>query len=123
MRRKLTMTLTIALLGAAAAFAGRSAASAPSVGSLPAGPVSKIQTSRGELVAFALPHRPGGRVWRVARPFNAMILRQVSEADVGSQVVLVFRATGTGTTAVVFALTLGERPRAYESRRYTVTVR
>ena len=123
MRRNLTLTLSIALLGAAAAFAGRSAASAPPIGPLPAGPVSKIQTSRGQLVAFALPHRPGGRTWRVARPVDAAILREVSEADVGSQVVLVFRTTGRGTAAVVFALTLGERPKAYESRRYTVTVR
>ena len=117
------MTLAVALMGTAAASAGGSAASAPPVGPLPAGPISKVQTSGGELVAFALPHRSGGRVWRVARPFNARILREVSEADVGSQVVLVFRATGTGTTTVVFALTLGERPKAYESRRYAVTVR
>ena len=106
-----------------AALAGSATATAPPVGPLPAGPQSHIQTNRGELVAFALPHRPGGRVWRIARPVNAAILRQVSEADVGSQVVLVFRAFGLGTASVAFGLTRGERPKAYESRRYTVTVR
>jgi hypothetical protein len=107
----------------AAVLAGSGLATAPPVGPLPPGPSSTIQTTKGELVAFALPHRAGGRVWRIARNANTHVLKQVSEGDVGSQVVLVFKATGTGTTAVAFGLTRGEHAKAYESRRYTVVVR
>jgi hypothetical protein len=107
----------------AAVLAGSVRATAPPVGPLPAGPTSTIQTKRGELVAFALPHRAGGRVWRIARNADVRVLRQVSEADVGSQVVLVFKATGTGNTTIAFGLTRGERSRAYESRRYILHVR
>ena len=109
-------------VAAAAMFVGVALASAPPVGPLPAGPSSTIKTTKGQLVAFALPHRTGGRVWRVARAFNPAVLRQVSEADVGKQVVLVFQAAGNGTTTVAFGLTRGETAKAYESRRYTVTV-
>ena len=108
---------------AAAVLAGSGRATAPPVGPLPAGPTSTIQTKRGELVAFALPHRAGGRVWRIARNADARVVRQVSEADVGSQVVLVFKATGTGNTTIAFGLTRGERSKAYESRRYVLHVR
>jgi hypothetical protein len=106
----------------AALFASPGLASAPPVGPLPAGPVSKIETTKGELVAVALPHRTG-RDWRIARAFAGSVLRQVSEADVGNQVVLVFKATGRGTTALSFGLTRDEQTKAYESRRYTVVVR
>ena len=113
----------IALITAAAVLAAAGTAAAPPVGPLPAGPVSKIETKKGQLVAVALPHRANGRVWRIAHAFDLRVLRQVSEADVGSQVVLVFRATGAGKTTVAFGLTLGERVKAYESRRFAVTVR
>jgi hypothetical protein len=112
------LVATVAL----AVFATPSSATAPPVGALPAGSSSAIQTTKGELVAFALPHRSGGRVWRIARTFDVGVLRQVSEADVGGQVVLVFRATGHGTTTVAFGLTRGERTKAYESRLFTVKV-
>lgn len=107
----------------AAALAAPALATAPPVGPLPKGPVSAIRTTKGELVSFALPGRTGGRVWRVARPFNSRVVRQVSEADVGSSVVLVFKAVGKGTTTVAFGLTRGETAKAYESRRFIVTVR
>ena len=113
----------VASVIAAAALAGASGASAPPVGPLPAGPRSQIQTSMGELVAIALPHRSGGLTWRIARPFDAKIVRQVSEGDLGNQVVLVFRAAGSGATSIVLALTRGERAAAYESRRFDVAVR
>jgi hypothetical protein len=116
-------TAVVATAAFAAVYVTTGAASAPPVGPLPAGPRSQIVTNRGQLVAFALPHRPGGRVWRVARPFDQSVLRQVSEGDVGDHVVLVFTATGAGTTTVSFGLTRGERAKAYESRRYTVRVR
>jgi hypothetical protein len=123
LRRRHAVGSCLAVAAAVAAIVvGAAFASAPPVGPLPAGPSSTIKTTKGQLVAFALPHRSGGRVWRVARPFNSSVLRQVSEADVGKQVVLVFQATGSGTTTVAFGLTRGETAKAYESRRYTVSV-
>jgi len=108
---------------AAAALAAPALADAPPVGPLPKGPTSTIRTPKGELVSFALPVRSNGRVWRVARKFDASVVRQVSEADVGNSVVLVFKAVGKGTTTVAFGLTRGENVKAYESRRFIVTVR
>ena len=107
----------------AAALAAPAIAAAPPVGPLPKGPISTIRTQKGELVSFALPVRSNGRVWRVARQSNARVVRQISEADVGNSVVLVFKAVGKGTTTVAFGLTRGETARAYESRRFVVTVR
>ena len=61
-------------------------------------------------------------MWRTARAFDARVVAEVSEADVGANVVLVFRAVGPGKTTVTFALTRGETAKAYESRRFTVQV-
>ena len=119
-RRALIVAATVA---AAAAFAGASLADSPPVGPLPPGLASTIQTKKGELVAFALPVRANGRVWRIARKFDSGVVRQVSEGDLGDSVVLVFKAVGKGTTTVSFGLTRGETSKAYESRRYTVRVR
>lgn len=105
------------------AVAGARTHSATPVGPLPRGPAATIETGKGQLVAVALPHRPNGRVWRIARAFDARVLAQVSEADVGASVVLVFKARATGSTVVVFGLTRGESTKAYESRRFTVRVR
>jgi hypothetical protein len=49
-----------------------------------------------------------GQAWRVARPFDANVLRQVSEVDVGAFVVLVFRAISVGHSTVSMALTKGD---------------
>ncbi|MDX6439872.1 MAG: hypothetical protein QOF45_2455 [Gaiellaceae bacterium] len=123
-RTKRRFTGLVAVAAAAAAIlAGVGRADSTPVGPLPNGPVSTIQTQKGQLVAVALPHRANGRVWRVARPYNARVLQQVGEADVGKNVVLVFRATGSGTTTIAFGLTRGETAKAYESRRFTVKVR
>jgi hypothetical protein len=110
--------LTVAL----ATMAGAGTASAPPVGPLPSGPTTTITTQAGQLVAFALPHRPNGRVWRVARPIDSTVLVQVSEADVGATVVLVFKAKAKGAAKVLFGLTRGETTKAYEARRFTVNV-
>jgi hypothetical protein len=67
--------------------------------------------------------RSNGRVWRIARQFDSGVVRQVSEGDLGNDVVLVFKAVGKGTTTVSFGLTRGETARAYESRRFVVHVR
>ena len=122
-RNAILGSVVVAACVGSGALAGASRATAPPIGPLPAGPTAAIQTHTGELVAFALPHRPNGRAWRIATSVNTKVLRQVSEADVGNQVVLVFKATGPGKATVVFGLTRGERPKAYESRRFTVSVR
>jgi len=107
---------------AAFAFAAPALADSTPVGPLPAGPTSTIQTQKAQLVSFALPGRAGGKVWRIARAFDSKVVQQVSEANVGASVVLVFRATGSGKTTVTFALTRGETAKAYESRRFVVVV-
>ena len=115
---------TVAVTGlVAAVLAGAAVADSPPVGPLPPGPTSTIQTKKGELVAFALPVRSNGRVWRVARKFDSGVVRQVSEGDLGDSVVLVYKAVGKGSTTVSFGLTRGETSGAYESRRYVVRVR
>ena len=79
-------------------------------------------TRRGELIAVALPQRSGGNVWRVARAFDSTVVEQLSEARVGSSVVLVFRSKQPGHVTLSFALTKGETAKALESRTFTVTV-
>ena len=94
------------------------------VGALPTGPIINIEAPSGELVAIALPHRSAGRVWPIARLYDGKVLRDVSQADVGSSVVLVFRAGGAGSTTVALALTKGDvSTKALESRRFSVHVR
>ena len=70
----------------------------------------------------ALPHRAGGRVWRVARTVNSRVVRETDEGDVGDSDVVVFKAVGKGNATVVLALTKGETAKAYESRTYVVRV-
>jgi hypothetical protein len=121
MRRPLITLLSIAALGGGAAIAF---ADSTPIGPLPAGPAATIDVQHGELVALALPQRTPGRVWRVARPFDANVLRQVSEANVGRSVVLVFRARSAGRTTVSIALTKGDTSaKALDSRRFLVHVR
>ena len=103
--------------------AAGASATAPPVGPLPPGPKATIVTRAGELVAVALPHRSGGRVWRIARAFDGTVLREVSEADVGSNVVIVFKAGRTGSVTLAFALTRGETAKAFEARTFDVRVR
>jgi hypothetical protein len=47
----------------------------------------------------------------------------VSEGDIGSNVVLVFKATGKGSAKLSFGLTRGETAKAYEARRFLVNVK
>jgi hypothetical protein len=117
-----TAAAIVAVFACSALLAGVGYADSTPIGPLPSGPTSTIQTKKGELVAFALPQRAGGRVWRVARAFDSTVLQQVSEANVGKSVVLVFKALGTGKATVSFGLTRGERAKAYESRRFSVVV-
>ncbi|MCP9488061.1 MAG: hypothetical protein MSC30_19655 [Gaiellaceae bacterium MAG52_C11] len=104
----LLVAVAVAAVGATAALPAP--ADSTPIGPLPKGPVTSIETSRGSLVAVALPRQKpsSGLVWRVARRVDARVLAQVSEANVGSSVALVFRATGRGRAAIHFALTRGE---------------
>jgi hypothetical protein len=113
----------LGLAAAAAATAVVAGASAPPVGPLPAGPAATVVTDAGELVGVALPRRSGGRAWRIARSFDSTVLHEVSEANVGSSVVLVFKTTRAGTVTLAFALTRGETAKAFESRTFKVRVR
>jgi hypothetical protein len=116
--------VTLVAIGAVGADAAVALPDSSPIGSLPAGPRSTIDVRHGELVALALPQRSQGRVWRVARPFDANVLRQVSEATVGTSVVLVFRAASAGRTTVSLALTRSDASaKALESRRFFVRVR
>ena len=121
MRHRVAALLAVA--AAASATLGTANATAPPVGPLPPGPTTTVVTRAGELVAVALPHRPGGRAWRIARAFDASILHEVSEADVGPNVVLVFKTTRAGKARLAFALTRGETAKALESRTFDVRVR
>jgi hypothetical protein len=117
---KLLAAVVVALAVCGAAFAD----STP-VGPLPAGKVTSVSTPRGTLIAVALPRQKAstGLVWRVARAYNAKVVKQVSEADVGSSVVLVYRAAGKGKTSVILALTKGDTsPKAVKAATYRITV-
>jgi hypothetical protein len=60
----------------------------------------------------------------VARPVNDNVLHQVSEANVGASVVIIFRARSVGATTVSLALTKSDTSTtALESRRFEVRVR
>lgn len=122
MTRKLLAVLVAAT--PLAVVAGAAADSTP-VGPLPAGPVTTVTSERGSLVAVALPGQKAssGLVWRLARRVDSRVLRQVSEADIGSDVVVVFRAVGRGRSTVAFGLTRGESSsKAVRSITYRVKV-
>src|SRR6476619_1501893 len=101
-------TLSVAVLAFVAA--GTAAADSTPVGPLPTPRVTKVTTAKGSLVAVGLPARPAGTglVWRVARPLDTRVVRQVGEAGVGPSVVLVFRVVGRGRASLHFALTRGD---------------
>ena len=121
--RRAAACAVAALTLALPALATATSETAPPVGPLPKGPVTNVSTPRGTLVSVALP-RQAGRVWRLARPVSPKVLRQVSEADVGSSVVVVFRAVGRGRATIVFAQTRGESsPKALRAVRHVVRVR
>lgn len=117
------MRILLAIVAIAAILAVPAIASAPPVGPLPPGPVQHITTQRGQLVAVALPTAARGRVWRLARPVNPKVLREISEADVPGAVVIVYKGIGRGSVVVAYGLTRGETAHAYASRRFAIAVR
>ena len=109
-RSMMASGLAALLTGVVLAIASAARADSTPVGPLPPGPISTITTGPKQLVAVAMP-RAGtrsGLVWRLARRYDSYIVRQVGEADVGSNVVVVFRIVGRGDTSLVFALTRGD---------------
>ena len=65
-----------------------------------------------------LPKGAQGRVWRQAGTINQKVLREVNEANVGPNVVIVFKTVGKGTAKAVYGLTKGETSKAYASSTY-----
>jgi hypothetical protein len=111
--RDRAIALTIALvvaIGAVLATATDGRADSTPVGPLPRGPVATTTTAPNQLVAVALPHaaKQSGLVWRLARQYDSHVIRQISEADVGANVVVVFKVISRGSTSLVFALTRGD---------------
>ena len=115
----LRITVGAAMLALVLAFPAL--ASAPPVGPLPPGPVTAISTPKGSLVSVALPS-PAGKSWRLARAVSPSVLVQVSEANVGTSVVIVYRAVGRGSVSVRYGLTRGETRKAYASATFNVRV-
>jgi hypothetical protein len=96
------------------------------IGALPPGPASTTTTSPDQFVAVALPRASAksGLVWRIARRYESTVVRQVSEADVQTTVVLVFRVVGRGKTSIVFGLTRGDTSsQAVKSATHTIISR
>jgi hypothetical protein len=116
------LALLLAAAAAASALAVAASATAPPIGPLPKPAVTRVTTTKGSLVAIALPRR-AGYDWRIAGALKASVVRQQTEGDVGPDVVLVFRTVGKGTATITVAQTRGERPRAYRAVRYVVVVR
>jgi hypothetical protein len=117
----LRVTFAASLL-AALVFTFSALASAPPVGPLPKGPVTTISAPSGSLVSVALPSR-AGMSWRLARAVNSHVLVEVSEANVGKSVVIVYRAVGRGSVSVRYGLTRGEQRKAFASATFAVRVR
>jgi hypothetical protein len=119
---RVVLALT-ALLSSVVLFATVASADSTPIGKIPAGPVTTIGTPKNGLVAVALPHQKAGFVWRLARNVNPRVLRQVSETDVGANVVIVYKAVGVGTVSVIYAVTRGDTSsKAVRSSTYKVRV-
>jgi hypothetical protein len=88
------------------------------------GPDHTVSATSGTLIAVALPGQPeaGGRVWRLARRVDTRVLQQVSERNVGRDVVVIYKAVGRGSATVAYELTKGETRKAYKSLTYKVTI-
>jgi hypothetical protein len=113
------IALMLAVL--ALTLAGAAVAAAPPVGPLPPGPTTKISVKAGELFAVALPGVPG-RSWRLKGGYDPRLVHELTEANVGSSIVVVFKASGRGTTKLAYGATRGETAKAYSAKRFTITV-
>jgi hypothetical protein len=126
--RRSLIALGFAALVTAVALEVIAAARADStpIGPLPPGSVSTITTGPNQLVAVALPHasKTSGLTWRLARRYDSRVVRQITEADVDTNVVLVFKVIGRGKTSLVFALTRGDTSsKAVKAATHTILSR
>lgn len=122
-RSTMAIALAALLTGTALAVAAAARADSTPIGPLPRGPVSTVTTAPNQLVAVAMPRAAArsGLVWRVARRYDSRVVQQVSEADIGPNVVLVFRVVGRGDTSLVFALTRGDTsPKAIRAATHRI---
>ena len=115
--------LVVVAAVAAATLVSSVHATAPPVGPLPKGPVTEIRVPHGLLFSLVVP-RPAraGLVWRGARQVNVAVARPLREAEVNGDIVFVYRAGHAGRTTVVYALTKGETPKAYQARYFRIVV-
>ena len=125
-RTPMTLGLAIVVIGVALVIAATAGADSTPVGPLPPGPAASITTGPDQLVAIALPHaaKNSGLVWRLARRYDSSVVREISEADVDANVVVVFKVLGRGKTTVIFALTRGDSsPKAVRSATHRIVSR
>ena len=114
------LTVAAATLAAAAVSFG----SAAPVGKLPKGPTIPAHLGVGKTYTVVIPKpKVAGRVWRIARPVNGKVVREVAEGETAGSIWVRFRGVASGTAKVVFALTLGERSHAYAARTWSFSVR
>lgn len=117
---------TCAALAAASALAAPGAlASAEPVGPLPKGPVFTVKVLRDATFVVRAPKRPAnsGLVWRIARPIDPKLVREVAEGEDRLTVWIRFKAFKAGSVRVVLGLTKGETRKAYASRTWAVSIR
>ena len=99
-------------------------ATAPPVGPLPPGQITTVSAPSGSLIAVALPGQSvsSGLVWRLARSVNSKVVRQISERNIGRDVIVVYKAVGRGTVTIAYGLTKGETRKAYKSVTYKIRI-
>jgi hypothetical protein len=123
-KQKTSLVLLAAGLAMCAVLgAGIARADSTPIGPLPAGPVASTTTKPGQLLAVALPNTTStsALVWRVARAFDSNVVREVTEGQVGTSVVIVYKIVGRGDTSLVFALTRGDTSsKAVKSATYKI---
>lgn len=123
--RPAATALALALGLVVAMVPGPAFASSTPVGPLPQGPVRTVKVLRDATFVISAPKRPAnsGLVWRIARAFDGEVVQQVGEGEDRFSVWLRFKATRTGTTRIVLALTRGETRQAAASRTWVISVR
>ena len=122
-RRRVSVLLVSVFVFTVTACVATALASAPLVGQLPKGPTTTVSAPAQSYVAVALNRGESGLVWRLARAYNANVVVERLERNVGSLTVWVFQTVRPGSTTVRFALTNGERPKAYQAASYRIVVR
>ena len=123
--RALRAALAVSACTAALAAPSLARAEATPVGSLPKGPVYRITVLRDATFVVRAPKRPAktGLVWRIARPIDPKVAREIAEGEDRLNVWIRFKAFKAGVVRVVLGLTFDETPKGYASRTWIVTIR